>query len=200
MDRVLYRGEFVPERSKKPEKERYAWVLDYLPYGALDESKPLYQRKPVVQAVGEKHFVLIELVPKEGVVVEPHQRVYIGDKERELIDHVKRRIKYAELSHGAQSELPYVVEEIVKRYEQRFVDFFNRAYPLTPRMHMLELLPGIGKKLMWAIIEERERGKFKSFDDITSRIPTLHQPEKLIAKRIIEELKDENIKYRVFVR
>jgi len=190
----------MPERSKKPEKEVYAWVLDYLPYGSLDESKPLYQRKPVAQAVGEKHFVLVELVLKEDTVVESHERVYIGDSGRKLVDHVKRRIRYDTLSHGAQSELPYVLEEIVAKDEDRFVEFYNKAYPLTPRMHMLELLPGIGKKLMWAVIEEREKGEFKSFEDITSRIPALHQPDKLIAKRVLEELKDEYIKYRAFVR
>ncbi|MHC1570689.1 MAG: DUF655 domain-containing protein [Methermicoccaceae archaeon] len=190
----------MPQRSKKPEKEIYAWILDYLPYGSLDESKPLYQRKPVAQAVGEKHFVLVELVPKEGALLESHQRVYIGDRERDLVDHVKRRIRYDELSHGAQSELPYVIEKIIARDERRFVNFYNEAYPITPRMHMLELLPGIGKKLMWAIIEERERGEFKSFEDITSRLPAVHQPDKLIAKRVLEELKDEHIKYRAFVR
>ncbi|MHC1588220.1 MAG: DUF655 domain-containing protein, partial [Methermicoccaceae archaeon] len=189
----------MPQRSKKPEKEIYAWILDYLPYGSLDESKPLYQRKPVAQAVGEKHFVLVELVPKEGALLESHQRVYIGDRERDLVDHVKRRIRYDELSHGAQSELPYVIEKIIARDERRFVNFYNEAYPITPRMHMLELLPGIGKKLMWAIIEERERGEFRSFEDITSRLPAVHQPDKLIAKRVLEELKDEHIKYRAFV-
>ncbi|MHC1596961.1 MAG: DUF655 domain-containing protein, partial [Methermicoccaceae archaeon] len=117
----------MPQRSKKPEKEIYAWILDYLPYGSLDESKPLYQRKPVAQAVGEKHFVLVELVPKEGALLESHQRVYIGDRERDLVDHVKRRIRYDELSHGAQSELPYVIEKIIARDERRFVNFYNEA-------------------------------------------------------------------------
>jgi putative nucleotide binding protein len=63
---------------------------------------------------------------------------------------------------------------------------------------MLELLPGIGKKLMWAIIEERKKGKFESIAQLVSRVKGLHTPEKLLMNRILEELKDENIKYRVF--
>jgi putative nucleotide binding protein len=63
---------------------------------------------------------------------------------------------------------------------------------------MLELLPGIGKKLMWSIIDERKKGDFKSFQDIRERIPSLHDPAKVLAHRIEEELKDDFIKYRLF--
>ena len=137
--------------KRKREKEVYAWILDYLPYGNPDDNRPIYQKKPLLQAVGESNFVLLELVPKENVVPDIGSRVYIGDGERDLIDHVKRRIRYDELSHGAQLELPVVVEQIVLDDEPRFVKFFNEAYSITPKLHMLELLPGIGKKLMWAI-------------------------------------------------
>jgi putative nucleotide binding protein len=65
---------------------------------------------------------------------------------------------------------------------------------------MLELLPGIGKKMMWAIIDERKKGKFKNFADIEARIKGLHHPDKLIAKRIEQEIQDQNIKYRMFAK
>jgi putative nucleotide binding protein len=63
---------------------------------------------------------------------------------------------------------------------------------------MLELLPGIGKKLMWGIIEEKKKGKFESFKNLVERVKGLHTPEKLIAHRVMDELKDDNIKYRIF--
>jgi len=63
---------------------------------------------------------------------------------------------------------------------------------------MLELLPGIGKKLMWAIIDERKKGKFGSFRELVERVKGLHTPEKIITHRVIQELKDNQIKYRVF--
>jgi putative nucleotide binding protein len=184
--------------GKKPQKEEWAWVLDYLPYGNPDDQRPVYQRKPLVQAVGADHFVLMELIPKEGAIPETQDKVYIGEGDRDVIDHVKHRITYDEMTHGAQAELPYILEKLVVENEPKYVDFFNDAYPITNRLHMLELLPGIGKKLMWGIIDERKKGKFLSFKDLTEKVKGLHTPEKLFVHRIIDELKDEQIKYRLF--
>ena len=184
--------------GKKPEKEDIAYILDYLPYGRSDDSRPMYQKKPLAQGVGEKHFVLMEMAPKENVAPKSQDKVYIGEGDRPVIDHVKRRITFNELSHGAQMELPSVIEKIVLTNESRFLSFFNDAYPITTRLHMLELLPGIGKKLMWGVIEEKKKGKFASFKELVERVKGLHSPEKLIAHRVLDELKDENIKYRIF--
>ena len=184
--------------GKKPEKEDIAYILDFLPYGRSDDPRPMYQKKPLVQGVGEKHFVLMEMAPKENVAPKSQDKVYIGEGDRPVIDHVKRRITFSELSHGAQMELPSVIEKIVLTNESRFLSFFNDAYPITTRLHMLELLPGIGKKLMWGIIEEKKKGKFASFKELVERVKGLHAPEKLIAHRVLDELKDETIKYRIF--
>jgi len=184
--------------DKKPQSEDWAYVLDYLPYGSPEDSRPLHQKKPLVQAVGESHFVLMELMPKDGVVPETQDKVYLGEGDRDIIDHVKRRINYNEITHGAQLELPYILENVIAGDEPKYVSFFSDAYPITNRLHMLELLPGIGKKLMWAIIDERKKGEFHSFKELTDRVKGLHTPEKLIVHRIIDELKDENLKYRLF--
>ena len=48
------------------------------------------------------------------------------------------------------------------------------------------------------MIDERKKGDFKSFQDIRERIPSLHDPAKVIAHRIEVELKDDFIKYRLF--
>jgi len=183
--------------GKKAEKEEYAYILDYLPYGRTDDNRPMYQKKPLAQGIGEKHFVLMEMMTKENVVPKSHDRVYIGEGDRPAIDHVKRRIMFSELTHSAQMEVPSVIEKIIISDEKRFLSFFNEAYPITTRLHMLELLPGIGKKLMWGIIDERKKGKFESTAQLVSRVKGLHAPEKLLMNRIMEELKDENIKYRI---
>jgi putative nucleotide binding protein len=185
-----------PESSQ--EREEYAWVLDYLPYGKSVDGTAPYQKKPLVQAVGDKKFTLMELVPKNGVIPQIQARVYIGHGDRDEIDHVKQRIGYSELTTGANLELPFILEACVRHQEARFVKFFNEAHSITTRLHMLELLPGIGKKLMWSIIDERKKGDFKSFQDIRERIPSLHDPAKVLAHRIEGELKDDFIKYRLF--
>lgn len=184
--------------GKKAEKEDTAYILDYLPYGRSEDTRLIYQKKPLVLGIGVKHFVLMEMIPKENAILNPGEMVYIGDGDRPAIDHVKKRISFTELSHGAQMELPIAIEKIILGNEEQYLTFFNEAYPITTRLHMLELLPGIGKKLMWAIIGERKKGKFENFKNLVERVKGIHSPEKLIAHRVLDEMKDENIKYRIF--
>jgi putative nucleotide binding protein len=186
----------MPE-GRPPKREEVARVLDYLPYGRTPDTRS-YQKQPLVQAVGETNFVLMDMTPKEGVVPVAGTRVYIGAGSRDVIDHVNRRIDYIELSNSAKLELPFEVQTIVLEDEARFIRYFNEAGPITTRMHALELLPGIGKKLMWAVLNERKKGAFKSFAELMERVKGLHNPEKLISKRVEDELMDDRIKYRVF--
>ncbi len=184
-------------REKK--RETHAQVLDYLPYGHPDDSRPVYQKKPLVHAIGEDKFILMELSPKKDKIPAAYDRVYIGEGEREVIDHVTKRLKYKELTPTAKIELPHVLERIVKEDEKRFIHAFNEAKPITTRLNTLDLLPGIGKKLMWAILEERKKEPFSDFEDLTKRVKGLHHPEKIIAKRIEEEIMEENMKYKIFI-
>ncbi len=179
--------------------EDYARILDYLPQGLPDEKK--FRREPVAFALGEDEFKLFELEPKEGVTLTIGDRVYIGKEveQRKEILHVKRRISFSDLTNAAQSELPFVIQQIIKDKEPRFVQFFNEAQAITTRFHMLELLPGLGKKTMWSILEERKKGAFKDLRDVSRRVPLAHQLEKLVAKRIEEELSDPSQKYHLFV-
>ncbi|MDD2755092.1 MAG: DUF655 domain-containing protein [Methanothrix sp.] len=186
----------MPE-GRPPKREEVARILDYLPYGRTPDSRS-YQKQPLIQAVGEANFVLMEMTPKEGAVPTAGTRVYIGSGSRDIIDHVNRRIDYPELSNNAKLELTYQIVSIIMDNEARFIRYFNEAGPITTRMHALELLPGIGKKLMWAVLNERKKGAFKSFADLMERVKGLHNPEKIICKRVEDELMDDKIKYRVF--
>ncbi|HOI14509.1 MAG TPA: DUF655 domain-containing protein [Methanoculleus sp.] len=183
---------------KTERKEENAVVIDVLPMGYVSDQRPAYKREPVIQAVGVDQFKLLELVPKPGADIQIYDRVYIGDAEREKIERVKRRIGYEDLTATAKLELPFVVEQIVGENEQRFVDFFNKSVPITPKFHMLHLLPGIGKKLMWEIIEQRGKKPFESFADISARIKSLPHPDRMIVSRILHEIEDPNEKYHIF--
>ena len=182
---------------KAERKEQYAVVLDVLLKGRADDPRPIYKREPIIQGVGIEQFKLLELVPKSPDI-KIHDQVYIGDEEREKIERVKRRIGYEDLTSTAKLELPFAVERIVTEHKERFVDFFNKAISITPRMHMLHLLPGIGKKLMWEILEERQKEPFGSFEDIAHRIKSLSHPDKMIIERILEEIQNPDVKYRLF--
>ncbi len=107
-------------------------------------------------------------------------------------------MEYEKISDSAKSELSMVVNKIVSENEKRFVDYLNNAQPLTPRIHALELIPGIGKTYMKTMLEEREKKKFESFDEIQERIG-LKEPIKHITERILEEVTGET-RMNLFVK
>jgi len=183
---------------KAEKKEVNAIVLDVLMKGHADDPRPQFKREPIVQAMGVEQFKLLELVPKPSIIIELHDRLYIGDSERDKVERVKRRIGYQDLTPTARGELPFVIAEVIKEREADFVAFFNKAISITPRLHMLHLLPGIGKKLMWEILEERNKKPFDNFADISARIKSIPHPEKMIQARIVEELEVKDTKYHVF--
>ena len=178
--------------------EDFARILDHLPQGHPE--RPTYVRDPISFALGEDEFKLFELTPREGVALLAGDQVYIGKEtdRREKIQHVKRRVSFEELTTAAQKELPRLIQEIVEEKQDRFVRFFNEAEAITTRFHMLELLPGLGKKTMWAILEERKKGEYSSFEDLATRVPLLHHPDKLVAKRVELEVSDPTQKYHLF--
>jgi putative nucleotide binding protein len=184
------------ERSEK-RYEEYAYVLDYLPHGRPG-AHPGYRAGALVQVVGEEYFTFLEVVAREGIILKPADRVYVGKDSRRKITYIIGRITYDDLTSNAKLELEMTVEKIVINREKWFVYFFNSAQAVTPRMHALELIPGIGKKYMWQILDERDRKPFQSFEDLQNRA-NMPNPSKLIARRILEELAGES-KYRLFTR
>lgn len=177
------------------EKEDYAIVLDYLPYGYPLENKMI----PVVQAVGKKNLILLHLVPRKGVKIEPKEVVYIGDDKRDKIQFIKGRLHRERLTENAKAILLEVIKEYVKENEKFFVEFFNKAEAINTRLHQFELLPGFGNKHAQDLIKEREKGEFKSFEDIKNRVPGLPDVQKAIEKRLFEEL-TEMQRYNLFIK
>ncbi len=188
----------LPEHREHHVREESAVVLDFLPHGYPFDSRPSHKKTPIVQAIGKEHFVLLELVPKKDIFLQPLQDIYIGEGKRDQIHHIIGRLPLERLSATAKSELDLVLKDLIHNSEKRFVDFFNKSQPLTTRMHQLELLPGLGKKHMWEIIEKRDEKPFTSFKDIKDRVKLMPDPEKAIMKRIIAELSGKE-KHMVFV-
>ncbi|NIA03974.1 MAG: DUF655 domain-containing protein, partial [Nitrospiraceae bacterium] len=125
--------------------------------------------------------------------------VYIGEGKRDKVHHILGKISYNRLTETAKTELLYVLMDIIKKNEKKFVDFINNARPITTRMHSLELLPGLGKRRIEEILEERDKKPFESLEGFKSRIKQLPDPEEIFAKRIIEELKEPQ-KHYLFVK
>jgi putative nucleotide binding protein len=175
-------------------KDEYIIVLDFLSRGHADSRRA----EPIAQGIGNNFLSLLEVVIKPDVVVKPGDLLYIGEKKRDHVKYIKGRIRYDSLTGYAKKELEDVIDKIIEKNEKRFVNFFNIAGPVSTRLHSLELLPGIGKKHMWAIIGERKRKKFDNFKDLKKRVDMLPDPKRMIKRRIIDELK-ENDRHRLFV-
>lgn len=181
-------------------------VLDVLDTGHSTDSRPLHLRDRLVQAISEDTLVLREfaILPDwKPSLRESFERGEPG-KIKRIIERMEagRRVEtidYQRLTTSATNELDDAVSEIVDRNEKRFVEFFNRAGPLTTRQHSLELLPGIGKKHMFAIIDERRIKPFESYSDIQTRIKLLSDPRKGVVKRILEEIREPQ-KYYLFAQ
>ena len=168
--------------------EENAVILDYLSLGYVNSDMSKFKGKAIAQAIGSDYFTLLELVPKKGVDLEIQESVYIGKGKRDKIYKVLGKLNYENLTATSRIELGYSIQEIVESNEEKFVDFFNNAGPISTRLHKLELIPGIGKKYMWEIVEARKEKAFESFEDITNRVPALNDPAEMIVNRVKQEL------------
>ncbi len=178
--------------------EDYAYVLDVLTEGRPD-SKRRFRREPIVYGLGIEEFKIFDMKPIPNAAINIGDRCYIGKDtdERTQIDHIRARVNYKELTHTAQSELGFVLDEIVRENEEKFIQFYNHAGPISRRYHSLELLPGLGKKTMNLIVQNRP---YTSFEEMTEKISSLRNPEKYLSQRIENEIKEVDQKYRLFVR
>jgi putative nucleotide binding protein len=175
-------------------KDDWALVLDFLSKGHYG----MQRSEPMAQVVGEKFFSLLEVIVREGADLRPESRVYIGDGKRDEVKYIRKRINYEDLTVAAKEELTDIVEKVVEKNPKMFLQFFNLSGPVNTRLHQLELLPGIGKRHLWAILTERKKEPFESFEALKKRVPLLPNPEKLIVRRILGEMENKD-KYRIFV-
>ena len=191
-------GHYSPaeQHSQSRKYEEYAYVLDFTPRG---KSITVRGREGVIiQAIGEERLTLLELLGIPNSTVEIGERLYIGRETREKVSSVLGRLEYNDISQAAKNELANIIEKVVIANEKRFVNYINNSQPITPRIHALELIPGIGKTYMMTIIKERDKKKFETFSDLQSRVG-LRDPAKLVTKRIIDEIMGQ-ARMNLFVR
>jgi len=187
-------------RQKKQfiKKFREIVILDLLLHGHPDEDKPSWSKTPIAQVLTFPDFVLYEVkLNKDADIKVQEKNIYEEFLRQNKLREVLKKIDYNELTNTSKALIQPILEKEVLNYEVEFINFFNNSTSITPRMHALKLLPGIGQKHMWEILGERERQNFVSFQDIADRT-SISNPPKLIAQRIIKELQREGVKYYLF--
>ena len=176
--------------------EEYAHVLDFKP---REKSTTVKGREGIIiTAIGEDRLTLLEVLGVTNSTFEIGEKIYIGKEGRTKISSVLGKMEHDNISSSAQSELSSVVENIVTTNEAKFVEYLNNARPLTPRIHALELIPGIGKTYMKTMLEEREKKKFESYVDLQNRVG-FKDPVKHISERILHEISGES-RMNLFVK
>ncbi|MEM3185839.1 MAG: DUF655 domain-containing protein [Conexivisphaerales archaeon] len=176
--------------------EEYAYVLDYL---QRSKSKLVKNREgQIVQVIGEEYLTLLELLALDTAVFSPSERIYIGKDRREKIISVLGKLSFDDLTSAAKQELQEVIEKIVMAKESKYVMYINKLQPITPRLHALELIPGIGRTLTVQILDQRDKKPFESFQDIEKRVG-FKDPAKQIARRIYSELSGRE-RINIFVK
>jgi putative nucleotide binding protein len=173
-------------------KDEYAYVVEYLPYGHAD----FKDRRPSVIILTDSLALLLATLKKD-VNVEISQKVYIGEGKRDQIHHIIGKITPDKLSETGLSKLKELLDQKIKEYEAKFVSIINALGPVNVRLHAVELIPGIGKKLMVRLLDERKKQQFSSYADINSRLGLTSGIEKYIEDRIMEEMAGDD-KYRIF--
>ena len=186
--------ERVNTQSRK--YEEYAYVLDFTSQG---KSKTVRGRDGIIiVALGEERLTLLEILGVDDSTFDVGEKIYIGKEGRTKVQSVLGKLDYEQITDTAQIELENVVNTIVTKNEQRFVDYINNAQPLTPRKHSLELIPGIGKTYLKLIIEQINKQKFLNYKDMEERAG-LKEPVNHLSKRILEEITGET-QFRLFVK
>ena len=177
----------IRETDERKQYEEKIVILDFLPHG---RGMGRGGNEPIIIGVGSKLFTLLEVTVSPGEQFIPLDEVMIGKERDRSIKHINRRIGSEDLTIDARDKMQEAIQQIIVMQEKRFIEFFNRAGSISIKKHSLELIPGIGQKTMWLIVQERKLTPFISFEDLEERAGLNDIPQ-LIVRRIISELEGE---------
>ena len=163
------------------ENENYALVLGQI------KTK---DNKNTANVVGTERFTLLHIELKDGVDVNPQDKILLT-KYSDEVEKINYRISYDNLSNAEKEELNRAIHRIILTDEKKYVNFFNRQSRDRMQLHFLD---GISRKAGTKIVSEREKKDFESFEDINKRVSIIDDSEELIFKRVFYELTEPNNK------
>lgn len=163
------------------ENENYALVLGQI------KTK---DNKNTANVVGTERFTLLHIELKDGVDVNPQDKILLT-KYSDEVEKINYRISYDNLSNSEKEELNRAIHRIILTDEKKYVNFFNRQSRDRMQLHFLD---GISRKAGTKIVSEREKKDFESFEDINKRVSFIDDSEELIFKRVFYELTEPNNK------
>ena len=153
----------------------------------------------VIVVVTEPALHVIRLRPKPNSGLQAvGSRIFMGidHSKREVVQDILGFARIRDLSNGASTELPIVIQQIIEDSPEVFVQqFFNRAGNLSLKMHAFELLSGVGSKKALEMVASRGRVGWESFAQLNEDCG-INAPE-LLAKRFVSEIEDRSLEPRL---
>ncbi|MHA2223943.1 MAG: DUF655 domain-containing protein [Candidatus Hodarchaeales archaeon] len=197
----MRRRDYKGRKDTKKQRARFddkgeGIVIDFFPQGKSLSRKRAEDYNPLAVVVTTNGFQFFDVILANNTKYSLRDTLTITFSNRKILQ--LNQIQYDQLSSSALKIIPEIIKQVVLKKESHYVAFLNQAHPLTTRMHQLQLLPGVGQKRMWAILEARKRALFVNFKDFTKRTG-VSDPSSLFSNRIITEL-EEPPKYRLFTK
>ena len=153
----------------------------------------------VIVVVTEPALHVIRLRPKPNSGLQAvGARIFMGidHSKREVVQDILGFARIRDLSNGASTELPIIIQQIIEDSPDVFVQqFFNRAGNLSLKMHAFELLSGVGSKKALEMVASRGRVGWESFAQLNEDCG-INAPE-LLAKRFVSEIEDRSLEPRL---
>lgn len=194
------RDNSVKQRKQRSPRKKVkfgrAFVIDFYPQGKSLSRQNWDAYDPLAVVISLDSLDFFDVSFSKECSIQVGQLIDLS----KLKGTVKRitKISYNELSDSAIECLPSIIKEIVVTTEKRFIRFLNESRPLTTQMHQLQLLPGIGNKRLWQILEARKKKPFSSFEDFMERAG-ISDPSSLFINRILQEIEGSE-KYTLFLK
>lgn len=183
------------DRTSEKATENEGIVFE-LGHDFISDSRSTFKKEyPVVYVIGKDYYSILKLYLKRPLTVVVGDLIDLNTKKNDF--QLIKRVTSEKIPKGSEFALEDIVNKLIKEQEPKFVEFFNEAKPITTKLHQLKLLPGVGQKRMWTIIDTRKTQPFQNYSDIEERIGI--DPIPLISGRIMEELKGKE-RYPLFTR
>ena len=153
----------------------------------------------VIVVVTEPALHVIRLRPKPNSGLQAvGARIFMGidHSKREVVQDILGFARIRDLSNGASTELPIIIQQIIEDSPEVFVQqFFNRAGNLSLKMHAFELLSGVGSKKALEMVASRGRVGWESFAQLDEDCGI--NAAELLAKRFVSEIEDRSLEPRL---
>ncbi len=197
----MRRRDYKGRKDNKKQRTRFddegeGIIIDFFPQGKSLSRKREEDYNPLAVVVTTNGFRFFDVILVKNTKCSLRDTLEITFSNRKILQ--LNQIQYDQLSSSSLKIIPEIIKQVVVKTESHYVAFLNQAHPLTTRMHQLQLLPGVGQKRMWTILEARKKALFGNFEDFTKRTG-ISDPSSLFSNRIIAEL-EEPPKYRIFTK